>query len=220
MIAEEIVPRYKLLGLHVFYSMRYDVRAPIILIDTKKITGCELKNFLTLTLCDPPVVLVSSLTTQERGNYCHPAESKLCPLTAFLCLLIAACRKACLGVSGEGYILVTLQPIPYCNPGPYSGHEVKIICQSYRQDVERFALLTFPWRSLIITVYIYTWIHLINTVLVDHQILFPVTAAPHDTNVTRVTRVYMMRMITRRYSSRGYFLRSTRRASNNASRKQ
>lgn len=42
-------------------------------------------------------------------------------------------------VRGEGYILVTF---PYCNPA-YSGHEVKIIYQSYRQDLERFALLTY-----------------------------------------------------------------------------
>ena len=47
-------------------------------------------------------------------------------------------------VSGEGYIMVTFPPIPYCNPGPYSGHEVKIIYQSYRQDLETLRTAHHP----------------------------------------------------------------------------
>ena len=91
------------------------------------------------------MVLASSLTTQERGNHCHPAEveSKLCPLTALLTYTLPLAGKRNM-VSGEGSILVTFPPIPYCNPGPYSGHEVKIIYQSYRQNLETLRTAHHP----------------------------------------------------------------------------
>ena len=93
MICRGYCPRYKLLD-HT-YSIQCGTTSELPKIDTKKITGCELKNCHTLRLCLPPVVLVSSLTTQERGNYCHPAEveSKLCPLTALLAYLLPLVGK-------------------------------------------------------------------------------------------------------------------------------
>ena len=145
--------------------MRHDVRALGILVKAKKITGCELKNFHALELCIPTSGLGIFTNDPRAGKLLPSGGGREQALSFNGPSLLTYCRlqESVPRVSGEGYILVTLQPIQNCNPGPYSGHEVKIIYQSYRQDVERFALLTIPWRSLNITVDIYTWIHLNNT---------------------------------------------------------
>lgn len=161
MIAEENVP-----AVNYMYSMRCDVRGPRILI-LRRSQDASSRIFTLLGLCSTSSLGI--FTNDPRAGKLLPSgggrEQALAgdPLTALLTYITAGCRKASLMVSGEGYILVTFPPTPYCNPGPYSGHDVKIIYQSYRQDLERFALLTIPCRSLIITMYMYTWIHLNNT---------------------------------------------------------
>ena len=66
-------PRHKLLESHVSHVFNALRRQRHQNLDTRKITGCELKR-ISRALCFQQVVLVPSLTTQERGNYCHPKK--------------------------------------------------------------------------------------------------------------------------------------------------
>ena len=79
MKAEKNVPAVDYWDQHVFNAVRREGSWNLV---TKKITECELRlKFSHLqVVCSTSVVLVSSLTTRERGNYCHPSEveSKLC----------------------------------------------------------------------------------------------------------------------------------------------
>ena len=68
MTAEEIGPAVNY--WNVFNALRRQRPQNL---DTRKITGCVLKR-ISGALCFQQVVLVPSLPTQERGNYCHPKK--------------------------------------------------------------------------------------------------------------------------------------------------
>ena len=94
MTAKESVPAVNYWGSHVFNA---GMTAGVQNHDTKEITGCELMNIQSFVF--PTMVLVSSLTTQERGNYCLPTErgarsSRGSFLNGPLFLPTAGCRKA------------------------------------------------------------------------------------------------------------------------------